>query len=104
MKNLILQTILGGLRGPNNEGSSKRWAAFTFTALAVYLTLIYGAMYVYVVIMNDESNLHKSVESLMWPMVGTIVSTILSALSVTAWEKKIEAKKEVEINTENKIG
>ncbi len=54
-------------------------------------------MYVYVVIVNNGSEIHRSVESLMWPMFGTIVSTALSALGITYFDKKLDTKKDVEI-------
>lgn len=93
----LWKTLVASLQGMNNEGSSKRATAFGFYLLAAFLTICYGSMYVYVVITNTGSLLHKSVEELMWPMFGTIASTLLTALGFTTWEKRSTNKKEVEL-------
>lgn len=93
----LAQTIIESLQGMNNSGSSKRATAFGFFILSAILSISYTAMYVYVVIKNTGSELHKDVESLMWPMFGTVVSTLLSALGITYFDKKLDTKKDVEL-------
>ena len=95
--NNLWQTIVQSLQGLNNAGSSKRATAFGFFLLSAILVISYASMYVYVVIMNTGSILHGAVESLMWPMFGTVVSTLLSSLGITYFDKKLDTKKEVEI-------
>ncbi len=100
----LWQTLVASLQGMNNEGSSKRATAFGFFILSAFLVICYGSMYVYVVIVNTKSILHESVEGLMWPMFGTVVSTLLTSLGLTTWEKKSDNKKEVEIKkAENNV-
>lgn len=93
----LIQTFIQSIKGLNNEGSSKRATAFGFFLIAFMLSVCYAAMYVYVVMLNTGSALHKSVESLMWPMFGTVVSTLLTSLGFTTWEKRSDNKKEVEL-------
>lgn len=95
--NNLWQTIVQSLQGLNNAGSSKRATAFGFFLLSAILVISYASMYVYVVIMNTGSNLHGAVESLMWPMFGTVVSTLLTSLGFTTWEMRSNNKKEVEL-------
>ena len=95
--NNLWQTIVQSLQGLNNAGSSKRATAFGFFLLSAFLVICYGSMYVYVVITNTKTALHEAVESLMWPMFGTVVSTLLSSLGITYFDKKLDTKKEVEI-------
>ena len=95
--NNLWQTIVQSLQGLNNAGSSKRATAFGFFLLSAILVISYASMYVYVVIMNTETKLHEAVESLMWPMFGTAVSTLLSSLGITYFDKKLDTKKEVEL-------
>ena len=92
----LWQTIVESLQGLNSSGSSKRATAFGFFILSAILVISYASMYVYVVIMNTGTNLHEAVEALMWPMFGTVVSTILSALGITYFDKKLDTKKDVE--------
>lgn len=93
----LWKTIVESLQGLNNNGSSKRATAFGFFLLSAILVISYASMYVYVVIKDSNSNLHASVESLMWPMFGTVVSTLLTALGFTTWEMRSNNKKEVEL-------
>lgn len=93
----LAKTIIESLQGMNNSGSSKRAAAAWFAILAGVLALCYAFAYVYVVIVNTGSALHKSVEELMWPMIGTIISAALTSLGFTTWEKRSSNKKEVEL-------
>ncbi len=93
----LWKTIIESLQGINNSGSSKRATAFGFFILSAILVISYASMYVYVVLANSASELHRAVESLMWPMIGTVVSAVLTSLGFTTWEKKSDNKKEVEI-------
>jgi len=93
----LAQTIIQALQGMNNAGSSKRAAGAFFAILAGVLALCYAFAYVYVVVLNSESALHKSVEELMWPMFGTVLSASLTSLGLTTWEKRSTNKKEVEL-------
>ncbi len=94
----LFDTLLGTIRGINNEGSSKRATALGFFVLSAILVITYAGCYSYVVVTNNNTGIGQFVVNQFNLVLLTVVGTLSTALGLTSYEKKVDAKKEVDLN------
>ena len=95
----LWKTLIEGLRGLNNNGSSKRIAGALVLFFTVMLDGCYGFCFVHanLVSENELTSIHKSIVD-QWEY--TLSANFLAAASyfgITYFDKKLDTKKEVEL-------
>ena len=93
----LWKTLVGSLQGVNDEGSSKRATAFGFFILSAILVVTYSSCYAYVVLNSNNTGIGTFVINQFEIVLFTVVGTLSTALGLTTFEKKVDAKKDVEI-------
>ena len=94
----LWKTLVGTIQGMNNEGSSKRATALGFYILSAIMVITYSSCYLYVVITNNKTVMGLTVINQYNVVLAIVVGTLTAALGLTSYEKKVEAKKEVDLN------
>ena len=94
----LWKTLVGTIQGMNNEGSSKRATALGFYILSAIMVITYSSCYLYVVITNNNTAMGLTVINQKVIILSIVVGTLTAALGLTSYEKKVEAKKEVDLN------